>query len=206
MNISRFAVGPLSTNCYLVQCEKTTESVIIDPGGMTDALSRAVDSSRLTAVLLTHGHFDHMFEAETIARRYDVPLMVHEYDVALLNDTVLNGSFMVGARLTVGIEPTILAAETIVRFGEYALTTFHTPGHTPGGVSFAGEGCVFAGDTLFRMSVGRWDLPGGDYETLMRSLAAVFLPMDDATVVYPGHGEATTIGFERKHNGFLRDR
>lgn len=205
MKIERFPVGPLEVNCYHVICGETGESVLIDPGDVPRELFRPGRDLRLRMVLLTHGHFDHAGGAERVRELTGAPVAVHELDVPLLGDPVGNGSALFGMgdfRLTPDI---LLASGEKIEFGACSIAVLHTPGHTPGGVSFlSGDGqTVFSGDTLFRLSVGRWDLPGGDYRTLIHTLDTVFRPMPDATVVYPGHGGETVIGYERRHNEFL---
>ena len=207
MKVERFAVGPLETNCYHIICEKTGESVLIDPGGFPEALFRGNRPVVLKAILLTHGHFDHIGGVEETVRRTGAPVMIHSLDAPLLEDPHLNGSAVFGMDQRKLKPDVLLIGGERIEFGECAFTVIHTPGHTKGGVSFHSpeERIIFAGDELFRLSVGRWDLPGGNYNTLMETIRAVFVPLPDATVVYPGHGDSTTIGFERTYNEFMRD-
>ncbi len=205
MNVIKFVVGPLQTNSYLVVCEKTHKSVLVDPGGVSQQLMNRIEEYPPEAVLLTHGHFDHIAAVDDIVGIADIPVRIHELDAAMLTDSGLNGAFMIGGSLTVSSPYKLISGGDIVSFGESALTVFHTPGHSPGGVSLVSDGeFVLGGDMLFQMSVGRWDLPGGDYGMLRQSLEDTFMPMEDQVIVYPGHGETTTIGFEKQHNQFMQ--
>jgi len=205
MTMERFVVGPLATNCYLLKSENSGGAVVIDPGGVTGELRRALKRVELTAVILTHGHFDHIQGVKEIVAGTGAPVMIHELDASMLADPVLNGSFMIGAEIKAPEASEFLSEGDEVPVGESMLRVIHTPGHTPGGISLVCDGrFVICGDTLFRLSVGRWDLPGGDYGTLVETLRSKFLVLPDAMEVYPGHGEATTIGYERKYNQFMR--
>jgi len=206
MQIQRFIVGPLQTNSYLVICEKTNESVLIDPGEVSKELLEKIKEHPLKAILLTHGHFDHIGGVNTVLDETGVPVLIHSLDVPLLTDLVLNGSYMIGTEISFHGKPGILSEGDDVIFGESSLKIIHTPGHTEGGVSFVSDGeFVIAGDTLFKLSVGRWDLPGGNYSILMKTLMDTFSTLPASTEVYPGHGETTTIGFEKKHNQFMQN-
>ncbi len=206
MIVERYPVGPLDVNCYHVICEATGESVLVDPGGFPDELFRENRKPLIRAILLTHGHFDHIGGAEETARRTGAPVMVHTLDAPLLEDPGINGSTAFGMGVFRAKPDILLSGGEYIEFGECGLTVLHTPGHTRGGVSFhsSKERMIFAGDELFRLSVGRWDLPGGSYRTLAETIRTVFAPLPDDTVVYPGHGDSTTIGFERKFNEFMR--
>ncbi len=207
MILEQFAVGPLETNCYHVICDSSNQSVLIDPGGVSDTLIRAVQERDLKALLLTPVHFDHLGGARQIAELTGAPIMIHTLEASYLSDSQANGSALFGTKLPPMKPDRLLSAGDSITFGECSLKILHTPGHTPGGVSFitVDDQAAFVGDVLFRLSVGRWDLPGGDYRTLLHTLRTVFIHMPDATVVYPGHGESTTIGFEKKHNQFMMD-
>jgi len=206
MKVYRFTVGPLMTNCYLVTCEKTNESVLVDPGDISNELMEKIKNCSLKAILLTHGHFDHIGGVNTIINETGVPLLIHSIDAPMLTDPILNGSYMVGAEISTSKPSGYLSGGEDVVFGESRLSVIHTPGHTEGGVSFVSDGeFVIAGDTLFNLSVGRWDLPGGDYKTLMKTLNEIFAIMPDSIDVLPGHGNTTNIGFEKKHNPFLQN-
>ena len=206
MQIQRFIVGPLQTNSYLVICEKTNESVLVDPGDVSKELLEKVKEHPLNAILLTHGHFDHIGGVNTVLDETGVPVLIHSLDAPLLTDPVLNGSYMIGTEISIQEKPGILSEGDDVILGESSFKIIHTPGHTEGGVSFVSDGqFVIAGDTLFKLSVGRWDLPGGNYSTLMKTLMDTFSTMPVSTEVYPGHGETTNIGFEKKHNQFMQN-
>jgi len=204
MKVEQFTVGPLFTNCYLVTCEKTNESLLIDPGDVTGELMDKIQRSSLQAILLTHGHFDHIGGVNAIKDVTGAPILIHSLDAPMLADPGMNGSHMIGMAIR-SYEPSgFLSEGEDVLFGESKLGVIQTPGHTKGGVSFVSDGeFIIAGDTLFKLSVGRWDLPGGDYTVLMKTLKDVFYDLTDSTKVYPGHGETTTIGFEKKYNQFM---
>ena len=206
MKVERFIVGQLETNCYLVSCDITGDSVIIDPGGISDELLSAVKKTEIRAILLTHGHFDHSAGVGELAEMTGVPVMIHPLDAPILNDPIHNGSYLTGIEIQVPESTVNLSVGENVKFGESSLTVVHTPGHTPGGVSFVDNSrFIIAGDTLFRMSIGRWDLPGGNYDTLIESLRNTFHCLPDEMEVFPGHGDLTTIGFEKMYNPFLSE-
>ena len=221
MLIAAFPAGPWHTNCYLVAAGPGEECVVIDPG--MDAASGVADvvrehRLRPAAVLLTHGHVDHMWSVTPVAGAYDATAYIHPGDRRLLSDPAAGLSpEMAGMLLGVGYtfaEPDDVAeladGQRLVLAG-LELTVDATPGHTPGSVTFRSPydesadvpEVLFSGDLLFAGSVGRTDLPGGDHPTLLDSLAAKVLPLDDAVVVLPGHGPQTTVGRERRSNPFL---
>jgi hydroxyacylglutathione hydrolase len=205
MRIVRYMLGPLQTNCYQVICEKTNTSVVIDPGGTDSSLLQAVRDHPIQAILLTHGHFDHTAGLGTLAAETGVPVFIHEKDRAMLDNPYLNGSFLMGVEIGWQGETKDIREGDAVAVGESSLTVIESPGHTPGGVMFrSGEEFAVTGDTLFRNSVGRWDLPGGDYSALMNSIRRIAGSLPDQIALYPGHGDATTLKFEKKFNEFLR--
>jgi len=154
MKVEQFTVGPLATNCFIITCDRTNDSVLIDPGGMSDSLLNAVKTHKITAILLTHGHFDHIMGVGAIVEMTGAPLRIHKPDATMLNDPINNGSIMIGVDVRVPESYELLTEGEEVSFGESTLKVLYTPGHTKGSVSFeAANDFVIAGDTLFRLSV-----------------------------------------------------
>jgi hydroxyacylglutathione hydrolase len=205
------AVGPFFKNGFVVACDKTGEAAVIDPGDEVTGLIEFVESRRLIVrhILLTHAHVDHVTGVGAAKRAFDVPIYLHRDDLFLYQAAAQQGA-MFGVR----VEPlppidTFYAPGQVIAFGECEARPHHTPGHCPGGVCLqigvkgtTGKD-LFVGDTLFVGSIGRTDLPGGDYDTLMRSIRTVLFSFGDDAKVYPGHGPATSIGQERRTNPFL---
>jgi hydroxyacylglutathione hydrolase len=213
MLIESAAVAPFFKNGYVLGCETTREAVLIDPGDEVDALLAYIDRERLQvrAILLTHAHVDHVSGVGRAKRALNVPVHLHRDDLFLYEQAVTHGSLF---GLTVEAPPPVdvfYDGKGPYSFGEYDVFVHHTPGHCPGGVCLQvgrrgakGED-LFVGDTLFAGSIGRTDLPGGDYDTLLRSITEVLYSFGDAARVYSGHGPETTIGHERRTNPFLLD-
>jgi len=211
MILERRAVEPFQKNGFVIGCEETREGVIIDPGDEVRDLLSIVKEHGLSIVniLLTHAHLDHVTGVAEAKQALNVPVWLHKDDDFLYQRVVEQGQ-MFGLR--VKRQPPIdsfYEGEGPLRFGRYAVRVLHTPGHCPGGVCLAvskeGEkkAVLFVGDTLFAGSIGRTDLPGGNAETLLKSIRNVLFRFPDDTVVWSGHGEETTIGRERKTNPYL---
>jgi len=204
------AVPPFQKNGFVVGCERTLEAAIIDPGDEAADLLTAARALgvKVRFVLLTHAHVDHVTGVAAVKEALGAPVYLHRDDLFLYEKAVEQGA-MFG--LTVRRPPPVdvYYDGSPLAFGDYSVQVHHTPGHCPGGVCLqigpTGESGahLFVGDTLFAGSIGRTDLPGGDYETLMRSITGVLFPLGDAAVVHPGHGPDTTIGRERSTNPFV---
>lgn len=217
-----FAAGPWGTNCFVVAPGPHSECLVIDPGKDSLAdLNRLIAENDLhpVAVLLTHGHIDHTWSVVPVCSEHGIPGYIHASDRDQLNDPLpgLSGETralmaqMAGGRIPSG-EPSdlrLLHDSEQLHIAGLDLTVRHAPGHTPGSVAFVGHDdeaevdVMFSGDLLFAGAIGRVDLPGGDWNSMLDSLARVVLPMADDTVVLPGHGAATTIGQERQFNPYL---
>ncbi|MFI1886486.1 MULTISPECIES: MBL fold metallo-hydrolase [Streptomyces] len=220
MLIAGFPAGAWGTNCYLVAPAAGEECVIIDPGHQAaEGVAEAVAKHRLkpVAVVLTHGHIDHVASVVPVCGAHDVPAWIHPADRYMMSDPEKALGRALGAQLmgelTVG-EPSDVHELTDGARLELAgleLTVAHAPGHTKGSVTFRLPetadipSVFFAGDLLFAGSIGRTDMPGGDHAEMLQSLARVCLPLDDSTVVLSGHGSQTTIGRERATNPYLRE-
>lgn len=207
MILRTLQVGPLQTNCYIVGCEQTRQGVVIDPGGHPERILRAVQEAGLTIryVLNTHCHFDHMAANADIVAATGAPLAIHPAERPILDSR--GGAAWFGVPVPASPPPDLeLTDGQILEVGTLRLHVLHTPGHSPGSVTFylPDEGVAFDGDVLFAMGVGRTDLPGGDWDTLMRSIGEVLFSLPDETVLYPGHGPSTTVGQEKRFNPWLQ--
>ncbi len=206
MKVERFVTGIISTNCYLVINEETLQTVVVDPAASSPNLMNHIDAENLKieAILLTHGHFDHIMGIDGFLKKYNVPVYLHEADKEIINDPKLNQSSTYTAGYTFSEAEYIQDGQVLTLAG-YEFEVFHTPGHTPGCCCFyvRQEGVLFSGDTLFANSVGRTDFPGSSTSDLIRSIREKLLPLPDETRVYPGHMGETAIGHERKNNPYI---
>ncbi len=204
------AVAPFQKNGFVVGCERTREAVLIDPGDEVDQLLGAVQELDVEPkyILLTHAHLDHITGVGAARDALDVPVYLHRDDQFLYERAVEQGA-MFGFKVRQPPAVDGYYDMSPIFFGDYEVRVHHTPGHCPGGVclQIGKKGAVgdhlFVGDTLFAGSIGRTDLPGGDYAVLMRSITGVLFPLGDAAIVHPGHGPDTTIGRERTTNPFV---
>jgi hydroxyacylglutathione hydrolase len=214
--ITGFPAGLLQCNCYVLAPHPGADAIIVDPGQRAlGQLRRILDQNRLTpaAVLLTHGHIDHIWSAQKVSDTFGCPAYIHPEDRFMLTDPIKGFGPRVGQLLLRALfrEPKQVVElgrdAALLDLGGITVAVDHTPGHTRGSVVFRVSGdaseVVFTGDTLFQRSVGRTDLLGGSGRDLLRSLADKLLVLDDNTVVLPGHGPKTTIGAERRCNPFL---
>ena len=208
-SIVSFTLGPVMTNTYLIADDETGEAVVIDPA---DEGERIVDEAknrswRIGSIWLTHAHFDHLGGAAGVADALDPapPVALHPEDYPLWR--IQGGAAFFGMRIDHGPEPTVeLHHGQVLHLGSHQLMVYHAPGHTQGHVMFHNEAekILFSGDVIFQGSIGRTDLPGGDYDTLIDSIKKGLLVLPPDTIAYPGHGPSTTIGTEIDKNPFLR--
>ncbi len=205
MKVVTIPNGAFVENCYLVIDETARQCAIVDPGEEAGLILRQVGQAAVVpvAIWLTHAHLDHVLGVTQVRAATGAPVFLHPADRALF-DRVPDQAAAFGLPADPLDPPDrVFAHGEVLRVGALSFTVRHTPGHSPGSVSVAGEGLVFDGDVLFQGSIGRTDLPGGDLETLLASIERELLVLPDSTIVYSGHGPATTIGAERRTNPFL---
>lgn len=197
MNIEKLALGMFQANCYVVS--EGSEAFLVDPGDRPKEVLDHLEEHglKLRFILLTHGHVDHVNGVDGIIEKLPVPVYLHPQDRSAID----SGTRIFGelASSTIPVHDGML-----IPFDQHEIKVIETPGHTGGGVSYLIGAHLFAGDTLFRHSIGRSDLPGGDYDQLIRSVRGKLYQLPDETIVYAGHEEETTIGHEKKYNMFVK--
>lgn len=192
MNVKRFKVGWLSTNCYVVGCEETKEAAVIDPGIESEAEANLIlgfikqSGFRIKCIVNTHGHPDHISGNAVMKEATGAPILIHENSAERVN---------ADRKLRDG---------DVIQVGNFKLVVLYTPGHTKDGISLLGDSVVFTGDSLFAGSIGRTDFVSGSFEELIRSIKTKLMSLPDNFKVYPGHESFTTIGDEKRHNPFLQ--
>lgn len=205
--VKQLSVGPLQVNCFLVACRKTHQAMVVDPGEEGGRILQLADREGLTigTVVNTHCHFDHIGANRQVVEATGAQLMLHAADLPLLQNA-RNHAQVYGLSVASSPDPDRLIDQgDSFLVGEQSFRVFHVPGHSPGSVCLLGGGHLFVGDVLFAGSIGRTDLPGGDFDLLVEGVRERLFTLPDETIVHPGHGPDTTIGQERRHNPFVGD-
>lgn len=197
--IEKIVVGYLETNCYIFGDMEKKEAALIDPGSNVNRIKREIEKYGLhiKCIINTHGHGDHI----SANGKFKAPIYIHRLDADFLRNAKLNMSACFGFSIKSPEASRILEDGDIIEIGDLALKVIHTPGHTPGSISLLNDGVIFTGDTLFMGGVGRTDFPYGSEEKLSDSIKEKLFVLNDKTVIYPGHGPASTIGEEKVRNG-----
>jgi len=194
-------------NCFILGCEETGEAAVIDPGDEAERILSIVSDLKLGLkyILNTHGHFDHVAGNKRMKAATQAKIMIHPLDAPMLSQLSSSASaWGMSAEDSPPPDRTLEDGDRVT-FGNITLNVIHTPGHTPGGISFSTDSYVFVGDTLFAGSIGRTDFPGGDYDTLIASIKNRLFTLGSDTEVFTGHGPETTIGNEKRTNPFVRE-
>ncbi len=205
VRVHAMEVGPLAVNCYIVEHIASRKAAVIDPGDDGEAILREIGrlGASVEKILLTHGHFDHVGAVGLLREKTGAALHIHEADVKRMKSARSQG-MLFGLRIPKTPDPDVLVGEgDRVAFGTLEFLVVHTPGHTPGCVSYILGETAFVGDLIFAGSIGRTDLPGGDYDTLIRAVREKIFVLPEHTVLFPGHGPATTVGEEKRSNPFF---
>lgn len=202
MEVITRTVGVLSANCHILI--EGDETVVIDPGANPELIYPVIVGKKLVYIINTHGHYDHIGANNDLKSHFDTKLAVHKDDYEMLVNPDLNLSVMVDSQFISVLPDILLSDGDTLDFGGTKLKIIHTPGHTEGSICILTDNMLFSGDTLFYHSIGRTDLPGGNFEKLRNSIINRLYVLDDDTVVFTGHGENTTIGEEKRFNEFVR--
>ncbi len=208
MIVKMLVVGPFATNCYIVGSSSTKQGMIIDPGAEAETILKTVQQMGLSIslIVLTHAHMDHVGALHSVKAKTNAEFAIHEAEKGFALSAPMRMLTSVG--LTPFKSPPkpdrLLKDGDSIDIGDLHFEVLYTPGHSSGGISISGHGVVFSGDTLFNFGIGRTDFPGCSHERLMKSIHEKLMVLPDETIVYPGHGPATTIGNERQWNPFLQ--
>lgn len=207
MIIERRAVEPFHKNGFIVACASTRQAAYIDPGDEAQELSDWVAGQDLilSSILLTHGHMDHICGVGEVKKRWNIPVLLHKEDEFLYNSLKEQGLWFGLSYSAPPPADRYLKPGEPLSLGDLNIGIHHTPGHSPGGLTFEIEEHLFCGDLIFAGGVGRSDLPGGSHELLIQTIRDRILPFDDEMILHPGHGPDTTVGQERRTNPFLID-
>lgn len=206
MKIRTLVVGALSSNCYIVKCESTGEGIVIDPGGDGSYILNSLKEMdvKLKYIINTHGHGDHISANDEVKDGAGGQVIIHRLDGEMLTEPMLNLSSWSGKKVTLKKADYFVEDGEEIVFGEITAKVMHTPGHTQGGICLLIDKYLFSGDTLFQGSIGRTDLPGGSGTQIINSIKKKLLPLDEDSVVLPGHGPKSDIKLEKLYNPFLR--
>ena len=206
MKIIKRTVGDVETNCYIVVNETSKECFIIDPGDDEEVLIAAIEEEKAVpkAILLTHGHFDHIYAVEPLAKKYGIPVYASEKEAQLLGEPEMNCSALYGREVAV-VPKNYIEDGDIFEIAGIKIKGIHTPGHTKGSMCFyiGSENTLFSGDTLFKGGVGRTDLPTGNTHLLLESLRDKIIVLPPETIIYPGHGPQTELDYEKRNNSYM---
>jgi len=205
MKLKKIIVGPLAVNCYIVGCTKTNQAAVIDPGDDVEKIIKTLNQELLVLkyILLTHGHVDHVTQLMKLKQATNAEILMHHDDVFLFENISAQAALF---GLPNPGDPTpdrYLIDGDKIYLGEIQIRVLHTPGHSPGSLTFQIEKNLIVGDLIFYGSIGRTDLPGGNYETLIQSVQQIIFTFSDDTNILPGHGPVTTVGTEKKFNPFF---
>ena len=206
LDLQKCIVGSVFTNCYFLKNKETEEMLIVDPGDNADRIEQKVleMQGRPVAILLTHGHFDHIMAVKEVKEKYQIPVYACMQEEVMLAEPTINMTAVYGSACS--IKPEVLLDDgQIFEAAGFSIQMFHTPGHTKGSCCYyiKDEGVLFSGDTLFCGSVGRTDFPGGSSAEIVRSLHKLVDTLPEDTEVFPGHDASTTIGYEKRYNPFV---
>ena len=206
MIFKTIVVGSMQNNCYIIGDEKNKKVIVVDPGDEGPKILNYLNAEclKVDMIILTHGHADHIGSVKYLREKTGAKVGIHSSERSALVDSVENLSLMLGYECNQGEADFLINDEDIIKVGNIEIKVFHTPGHTLGGICLLADKILITGDTLFYHNIGRTDLKGGNYETLVHSIKEKLMVLDDDVIVYPGHGSSSTIGEERNENPYIK--